>query len=177
MRSAPFNRQALLPVSPPTKKSRMLFSGERLFRRRQVPCLLRRTARWRKPVSRVIEASLNSDLKKSSGDSPRSIIANRNVAPTVEGLESATPRAAPIVKENGIPPPDWGQLMAQEDYLPRRGHGVTIDPELHRLIWIQEEDGVGPEGVFGPNGEIIVVAARLQAVPLTGWSGYGDTAE
>ncbi|KAI9778026.1 MAG: hypothetical protein M1839_008431 [Geoglossum umbratile] len=106
------------------------------------------------------QAPLDSDLENPLTTHLQSVAANQNVAPTVEELENAMARAVLLAKQKGIPPPDWEQLMMQDDYFPGRDLRVTIDPELHRLTRIQEEGGTDLEGASsGLEGEVISAQA------------------
>jgi hypothetical protein len=84
----------------------------------------------------------------------QAVAANQNTTPTIEELQNAMARAVLLAKQKGIPPPDWEQLMKQEDYFIKRDFKIATNPELHRLTRIQEEDGTGPEETPGPEGEI-----------------------
>ncbi|KAH0538201.1 hypothetical protein FGG08_005170 [Glutinoglossum americanum] len=74
----------------------------------------------------------------------------RGTTPTIEEFQNAMARAVLLAKQKGIPPPDWEQLMKQEDYFFRYDPNTATDSELRKLTRIQEEDGLDPEETACP---------------------------
>jgi hypothetical protein len=119
-----------------------------------------RTGAWSAPTGREIEEGRISH----QGPPPTPYVgtpfttrlqpatANQNITPTVEELRNAMARAVLLAKQKGIPPPDWEQLMRQEDYFIRQDVKVANNPELHRLTRIQEEDSIDLKETSSPEG-------------------------